>query len=76
MIRFEISKPSPVSLKVYNISGMLVKTLMDEDRAKKGKFKVFWDGKDNNGFLVSSGAYFYQLLSREFKSVRKVILVR
>jgi hypothetical protein len=76
MIRYMISKPGPVSLKVYNISGMLVKTLIDEDRAKKGELKIFWDGKDGNGFLVSSGMYFYQLQSRDFQSVRKVILLK
>ena len=49
-----------MSLKVFNITGQLVRTLVDESRAG-GAYEVAWDGRDDSGIAVSSGTYFYEL---------------
>ncbi len=53
-----------VSLKVYDLSGRLIRTLADypsNHRTIQLSNRVVWDGKDNRGSLVASGVYFYRL---------------
>jgi hypothetical protein len=64
-----------VSLNIYDVSGRLVKTLVN-DSQESGVYRVQWTGLDDSGEKVSSGIYYYQLRTSDFQSVRKVILVR
>lgn len=64
-----------VTLKVYNILGQLVKTLVDEDKFP-GTYQVIWDGKDQNGEEVSSGIYFYKLKAEDYTETKKMILLK
>ncbi len=59
-IQYSIPKDSKVDLKIYNIKGQLVKTLVNR-RQKKGDWKIIWNGKDKSNRQVSSGIYFYRL---------------
>ncbi len=63
IINYELRiKNSPVrtTLKVYNILGQEVKTLVSEEQ-RAGSYEVIWDGRDNRGKPVASGVYFYRL---------------
>jgi hypothetical protein len=61
VIRFALAgEESQVSLKVYNASGRLVRTL-EEGSFPVGQHQTEWDGRDNEGHAVPSGVYFYQL---------------
>ena len=51
---------SSVILKVYDVTGKLVKRLM-EGRKRPGYYKVEWDGRNDGGEKISSGVYFYSL---------------
>jgi hypothetical protein len=62
--------PIQVHLAVYDITGRLVETLVDEKK-DSGVYQVVWDGKDQ-----SSGIYFYRLQVGEFISTKKMILLR
>ena len=64
-----------VTLKVYDIRGRLVRTLVDEVR-EPGSYTVFWDGKDDNGWHVSSGVYLYRMRSGDFLQTRKMVLLK
>jgi hypothetical protein len=64
-----------VTLKVYNILGQLVKTLVDEDKFP-GSYQVVWDGKDQNGEEASSGIYFYKLKAKDYTETKKMILLK
>ena len=59
-IGFSLPADGPVTLKVFNITGQLVRTLVDESRPG-GAYEVAWDGRDDAGIAVSSGTYFYEL---------------
>ncbi len=77
-IRFTVlSDPSrlPVCLKIYNISGQLVKTLVEEEKPP-GDYQVTWDGRNNEGQQVASGIYFYQLRAEDRTLTRKMLLLR
>jgi len=64
-----------VSIKVYNIVGQLVRTLVDEEKLP-GNYQLVWDGKDQSGEEVASGIYFYRLKSDEYVKTKKMILLR
>jgi flagellar hook assembly protein FlgD len=60
-----------VELRVFDVSGALVRTLVDESRAA-GSYSLEWDGRDNRGTFVSSGVFYRR---GEF-STRKMTLVK
>jgi hypothetical protein len=64
-----------VTLKIYNILGQKVRTLVDEPKGR-GSYEVIWDGKDDLGRDVASGIYFYQLTAGDYKETKKMTLVR
>ena len=74
-IRYEIPQKSYVSLKVYDISGRLVKTLVNEKKIAN-YHTVRWDGKNGNGREVGSGVYFYRLQAGDKTATKKLVLVR
>jgi M6 family metalloprotease-like protein len=63
------------SLKIYNIRGQLVRTLLDGDRTA-GDYDVLWDGRDDRGMEVSSGIYFYRLSAGSSSQVKKMVLLK
>jgi len=60
---------------VYNLSGQLVRTLIDAPQAA-GRFQINWDGKDETGNGVASGVYLYRLEAGNFAETKKMILLR
>jgi len=74
-IEYSISNASQVQLRIYNPLGEVVRTLVDNKKSS-GRYVVIWDGKDENGNKVSSGQYFYQLITNGFASTKKLILLK
>lgn len=77
-VRFTVGSDQPlthITLKIYNISGQLVKTLVDEEKTP-GTYIVTWDGKNNSGKEVASGIYFYQLKSKNFRDTKRMIIIK
>ena len=73
--RFSVHSPIHTTLKIYNVLGQLVRTLVDEEK-QSGNYQVIWDGKNLKGNEVSSGIYFYQLRAGDYKETRKMSLLR
>jgi len=73
--QFMVHCPIHTTLKIYNILGQLVRTLVDEARMSED-YQVIWDGKDQDGKEVKSGIYFYVLSCDKFKDSRKMLLIR
>jgi|GEM_PF-3979249 len=74
-ISYSIAKSGKVLIKVYDISGRVVKTIVNEEQSR-GIYKVRWEGTDNHNCEVSAGVYFYRLQSGEFTSTKKTVCVR
>ena len=74
-IRFTLPADQAVRLAVYDISGRLVKTLVDEVR-RAGDNAVRWDGTDRSNRAVASGAYFVRLTGEDVSQVRSMSLIR
>jgi len=74
-IKYNLPQASPVTLKIYNLQGQEITTLVNEFQTA-GMKSVVWDGADNQGQRVSSGIYFYRLEADEFRTSRKMILAQ
>ena len=70
VISFSLSVVSDVSLKVYDVQGREVETLVNE-RLKPGKYESTFDAS-----RLTSGVYFYKLTAGEFTETRKMLLVK
>ena len=73
MLAFEVAEGGPVSLRVYDTAGRVVRTLVDEV-ASAGRHEIVWDGRNEQGSLAASGAYFVQLKTTGFTQSQKVLL--
>ncbi|MCK4427194.1 MAG: T9SS type A sorting domain-containing protein, partial [candidate division Zixibacteria bacterium] len=73
--QFTVHSPIHTSLKIYNILGQKVRTLVDEEKLP-GIYQAIWDGKDDEGKDVASGIYFYQLTVRDQILTKKMLLLR
>jgi serine protease AprX len=65
----------PTTLRIYNILGQKVRTLVDESK-EAGNYEVIWDGKNDKGEEVASGIYFYQLVTENNRVTRKMVLLK
>ena len=74
-IKFDIRKKGHVSLKIYNVAGQLVKTLVN-DVLDAGSYSKEWTGTNNAGVKVASGVYFYSIEADNFTSTKKMVLLR
>ncbi|MGE5847719.1 MAG: alpha-amylase family glycosyl hydrolase [Ignavibacteria bacterium] len=74
-ITFQIVKPSNVNLKIFDILGREVKTLINEEKGN-GRYSIRWNGDNNFNEPVSSGIYFYKLDAGSFTNTKKMMLLR
>ena len=74
-IEFTIKKTGMVELRIYNVLGQRIKTLVKEKKLP-GKYKIVWDGKNDRGGKVASGMYFYQFKIDSYVSSKKMVLLR
>ena len=74
-ISYQIPSRVLVKIKIYDILGKEVQTLIDKEQLK-GKYRVNWNGNNSSGKQVASGVYFIYMQAGEFSSVKKITLLR
>ena len=74
-ISYQLPQAGPVSIKIYNVQGQLVNTLVDGE-GSPGTYHVRWDGRDLRGTPAASGVYFCQMRSSHLVQTTKMILLR
>jgi len=74
-IAYSIGRAGPASLRVYDLHGRFVATLLDAD-AKTGPGSVLWNGLDHLGRRVPSGVYVYRLRSADGELARKMVVLK
>ncbi|NOZ62135.1 MAG: T9SS type A sorting domain-containing protein [Calditrichaeota bacterium] len=74
-ISYTLSNAEHVSLKIYNMQGQLIRTLIDETQSA-GSHSVKWDGTNDAGEKVVSGVYLYKLQAGTDSFSRKMMLMK
>ncbi|HCV42485.1 MAG TPA: hypothetical protein DGH68_03305, partial [Bacteroidetes bacterium] len=79
-IQYALPEQATVTLKVFNLLGQEVATLVD-GMQQASYFKVTWDGRNSVGQQVSTGVYFYQLdaksvSGKNFGSIKKMLFIK
>ena len=79
-IPYQLSEGSTVTVKIYDVSGNLVRTIevghkpvgyyLTRERA------VYWDGRNQNRESVSSGVYFYTLNTDTYTQTRRMVIIK
>jgi polyhydroxybutyrate depolymerase len=68
MIKYQLTKSSKITLKIYNLAGQEMETLVNGFQ-QAGEYEITWQPKG-----LSSGLYFYRVQTRQFSETRKLIL--
>jgi len=75
-LTFSISRPGPVSVRIFDPGGRLVRNLVDEDMAETGSHVVPLDGRADDGEPLRGGVYFYQIRSADGPRVGRFAILR
>ncbi len=75
IISYDLKTPTRAVLRIYDISGKLVRTLVDADQ-NQGFYTISWDAKDSSGREVASGLYFYSLEAGDFICAKKMLILK
>ncbi|OQY26328.1 MAG: hypothetical protein B6244_13970, partial [Candidatus Cloacimonetes bacterium 4572_55] len=71
----QIPSEQNVTLQIYNASGQLVRTLVNES-VSAGDHTATWDGTNENDSKVRSGIYFYRMTAGDFTNTKKMVLTK
>lgn len=78
-IRFSLPEYSKILIKIFDISGREIKTLLNENMSA-GSYTVDWNSTDNSGSKASSGVYFYRVYASgengKYVETKKMILLK
>ncbi len=64
------------SVRVYDVKGRLVRTVLEEEFLHPGEYSMGWDGKDENGIQVQPGVYYCKLQIGDRSVTKRVVLLR
>ncbi len=74
-IAYEIPLAARVEIAVFDMLGRQVRTLL-ADQATAGRHQIIWDGRNDQGQLLTSGVYVYQMRAGDFAASKKMVLLR
>ncbi len=74
-IPFVLHKPAHVTIDIYNLRGQCVRRLED-GRRDAGYHEAAWDGTDDSGKILSSGAFFCVVNSHGIRHVKKIMFMK
>lgn len=74
-VSFDLPQAGHVSIAVFNLRGQRIKTLVDADLPAQSH-SVVWNGTDDDNNSVSSGVYFYKMITPTYTGTKKMILMK
>jgi len=75
-ISFDLAMPTTVDLRLFDISGRMIKSLINSETRPPGLHSVTWTGQDDSGRSVAAGVYFIRLQAGEFLQTRRMTLMK
>ena len=76
IISYQLPIDTEVSMRIFNVKGQVVKTLLTDRMQKAGTHEAHWNGRDDCNQSVPSGIYLCQIRAKEFDKTIKMILIR
>jgi hypothetical protein len=74
-INYTVLNATHVTIEIYNVRGQKIRTLVNET-VEQGHHTVVWNGKCDNGTELGSGMYLYVMTAGEYRSVRRMTLLK
>ena len=74
-IQYSLPQAGPVSLKIYDMVGQVVRHLVEQNQVA-GSHQAVWDGLDKAGAPTANGVYLYELRAGEYRARRKMLLLK
>jgi hypothetical protein len=74
-IEYQLPKSGNVEIKIFNVTGQLVK-IFDRTFQALGMHAIVWDGRNNNGQTMASGLYIYQVAFENLILTKKMLLIK
>ena len=74
-ICYEINAPGLVEIRIYDVTGREVTTLVSE-QMDAGSYQVSWNGETSTGIKAAAGVYFYQLSLNGTAETKKMLLIK
>ncbi len=75
-IEFSIPERSMVKVEIFDILGRKVSTLINNQELNAGMQRLVWNGKNDNGVQMVSGAYLYRISSDKYSVTKKMMLIK
>ncbi|MFZ5518390.1 MAG: choice-of-anchor D domain-containing protein [Candidatus Zhuqueibacterota bacterium] len=75
-ISFNLPERMKATVKIYNVLGQLVKTVVDDAEMRGGHQTLIWDGKNEHGNLVTTGLYLVRLETKKDIAIKKLLLIK
>jgi len=75
-IKYDLQEAETIDLRVYDISGRLVRVLVGGVGTLAGQHEVAWNGQDDYGQTVAAGIYFYRFQAGAFNETRRMTLLK
>lgn len=75
-IVLDLPKRVAMSLRVFDMTGRLVRALVDSGIRGPGRTEVVWNGRDNSGRQVASGTYFYRFSAGDYNETKRIVLIK
>lgn len=74
-VSFSLAEKMHTEVSIYNVKGQKIITLVNLD-LDKGKHLIPWNGKDKYGVPCATGVYFYQINTRNYSEIKKIMLLK
>lgn len=74
-VAYEVPQSSQVTIRVYDVAGKLVRTLVD-GTVEPGRYAATWDGRNDAGGTVGSGVYFCTMQTPAYNATHKMVLMK
>ncbi|MBD3161908.1 MAG: T9SS type A sorting domain-containing protein [Candidatus Eisenbacteria bacterium] len=74
-IAYRLDEPARVSLRIYDVGGRLVRTLIGRGERGTGEHRVVWDGRGDDRRRVAPGIYFYHVRIGEDRATRRMVIL-
>ena len=75
-----VAQDSTVTVKIYDVTGKQIR-MIQLSHVQAGNYvesnrAIYWDGRSENGEVVSSGTYFYPIQAGDYTDTRKMVILK